>query len=62
MFCHFHNILKQGCCFLIQGFLIVSSFFKDSELDPVLEDMEKEVDKIVEKLYNAGKIKSKSIS
>ncbi|XP_072038017.1 uncharacterized protein [Amphiura filiformis] len=42
-----------------EGFIVLTSFFKDSEFDPVLEAIDKEVDLIAERLYKAGKIKNK---
>ncbi|XP_072048103.1 uncharacterized protein [Amphiura filiformis] len=42
-----------------EGFLVLPSFFKSSELDPALEAIDKEVDLIAERLYKAGKIKDK---
>ncbi len=40
-----------------QGFIILPSFLKSRELDPVLEAIDHEVDLIAERLYKAGKIK-----
>ncbi|XP_030854236.1 uncharacterized protein LOC100893311 [Strongylocentrotus purpuratus] len=48
--------LKQ---YFEEGCLLVPDFFKPEELDPVREGVKSSVDDIVNKLYDAGKIKDK---
>nr|XP_054757893.1 uncharacterized protein LOC129264043 [Lytechinus pictus] len=42
-----------------EGYVIVPDFFKPEELEPVREGVKSEVDRIINQLYNAGKIKDK---
>lgn len=42
-----------------QGYLIIKDFFTKEELQACRDDLEDEVDRLANKLYKAGKIKSK---
>lgn len=42
-----------------QGYLIIKDFFTTEELQACRDDLEDEVDRLANKLYKAGKIKSK---
>lgn len=44
---------------VFQGYLIIKDFFTKEELEACRDDLEDEVDKLANKLYKAGKIKSK---
>ena len=45
---------------VLQGFLLVENFFPPSRLDAVKEAINGLVDMMANKLYDAGKIKSKN--
>lgn len=42
-----------------QGYLVVENFFTHDELDPCKDAVGDLVEELAQKLYNAGKIKSK---
>jgi hypothetical protein len=54
---HFSSSLKRT---MFQGFLLLDSFFKPDELDPGKAAINDLVDGLANKLFEAGKIKSKS--
>ncbi|XP_022094672.1 phytanoyl-CoA dioxygenase-like isoform X2 [Acanthaster planci] len=51
-----HDQLKR---YFDEGYLLIPDFFQPFELDPVREGIAEEVDRLVDQLYNAGKIKDK---
>ena len=52
-------VLHRYC--LLQGFLLIDSFFTEDELNPGKDAINDLVDELAHKLYNAGKIKSMHI-
>ena len=45
---------KQLQQFFEEGFLVIKDFFKMDELQPLIDDINRLVDNLVEDLYNAG--------
>lgn len=57
--CYWYYIQKLHKTGVFQGYLIIKDFFTKEELEACRDDLEDEVDKLANKLYKAGKIKSK---
>lgn len=53
---HEHNSISSYLSF--QGYLVIEDFFREDELQPVRDCINRVVDDLALKLYKAGKIKS----